>query len=66
MLMTRQKLLSIVGLSLGLLLFSAMLWVLHRELQQYHYHDIVSPCSGNSWPAYCSGVAADRSELPRV
>ena len=42
MLMTRQKLLSIVGLSLGLLLFSAMLWVLHRELQQYHYHDIVS------------------------
>ena len=40
--MTRQKLLSVVGLSLGLLLFSAMLWVLHRELQQYHYHDIVS------------------------
>ena len=41
MLMTRQKLLPLVGLSLGLLLFSAMLWVLHRELQEYHYHDII-------------------------
>ncbi|MBI3248045.1 MAG: flippase-like domain-containing protein [Deltaproteobacteria bacterium] len=39
--MKRQKLLHSLGAVLGLVLFSVVLWVLHRELQEYHYHDIV-------------------------
>lgn len=37
----QHKLLHSLGAVLGLLLFGVVLWVLHRELQQYHYHDIV-------------------------
>src|SRR4051794_12291993 len=39
--LTRQQFLHISGVLFGLLLFAVMLWVLHHELQQYHYHDIV-------------------------
>lgn len=39
--MKRQKLLHSLGAALGLVLFGLVLWVLHRELQEYHYHDIV-------------------------
>ena len=39
--MKRQKLLHSLSAVLGLVLFSVVLWVLHRELQEYHYHDIV-------------------------
>src|SRR5688572_15732860 len=39
--LTRQQFLHIVGVLFSLLLFAVMLWVLHHELQQYHYHDIV-------------------------
>lgn len=39
--MRRQKLLHSLGAALGLVLFSLVLWVLHRELREYHYHDIV-------------------------
>ena len=39
--MTQHSLLYRLGPVLGLMLFSAVLWILHRELQQYHYHDIL-------------------------
>lgn len=39
--MNRHKLLHRLGAVLGLVLFGVVLWVLHRELQEYHYHDIV-------------------------
>lgn len=39
--MKRPQLLHSFGALLGLVLFSAVLWVLHHELQAYHYHDIV-------------------------
>lgn len=35
-----KKLTHAVGPVLGLVLFSLALWVIHRELGQYHYHDI--------------------------
>jgi uncharacterized membrane protein YbhN (UPF0104 family) len=38
--MTQHKLLYYRGALLGLSLFSVVRWVLHRELRQYHYHDI--------------------------
>jgi phosphatidylglycerol lysyltransferase len=37
----KSKLLHSLGPLLGLLLFSAALWVLHHELRAYHYRDIV-------------------------
>jgi uncharacterized membrane protein YbhN (UPF0104 family) len=43
--LTRQQLLHMFSALLGLLLFAVMLVVLHRELQQYHYHDIVQHIS---------------------
>lgn len=39
--MTQHKLRSRLGSLLGLILFSVVFWVLHRELRQYHYHDIL-------------------------
>jgi phosphatidylglycerol lysyltransferase len=39
--MRRQNLLHGFGAILGLVLFSVVLWVLHHELQKYHYHEIV-------------------------
>lgn len=37
-----KKLLRNLGPFLGLSLFTAALWVIHRELEGYHYHDIVN------------------------
>jgi phosphatidylglycerol lysyltransferase len=37
----KQKLLHSLGPLFGLFLFLAALWILHHELQEYHYHDIV-------------------------
>ena len=39
--MTPHRLLYRLGALLGVILFSVVLWVLHRELRQYHYHDII-------------------------
>jgi len=36
-----KKIIRSIGPLLGLLLFAIALWVLHNELRQYHYHDIV-------------------------
>jgi uncharacterized membrane protein YbhN (UPF0104 family) len=37
----RQKLLHSLGPVIGVVLFAAALWVLHHELQQYHYHEVM-------------------------
>ena len=37
-----KKLIRYVGPLLGLLIFAGAVWVLHRELTHYRYHDIVS------------------------
>ncbi|HJY81367.1 MAG TPA: bifunctional lysylphosphatidylglycerol flippase/synthetase MprF [Candidatus Binatia bacterium] len=37
----KQKFLHSLGPLFGLLLFVVALWVLHHELQEYHYHDVV-------------------------
>jgi uncharacterized membrane protein YbhN (UPF0104 family) len=37
----KQKFLHSLGPLFGLLLFGIALWVLHHELQEYHYHDLV-------------------------
>jgi phosphatidylglycerol lysyltransferase len=37
----RQKLLHNLGPLLGIFLFVAALWVLHHELRQYHYHEVM-------------------------
>lgn len=37
----KTKLLHRLGPLMGLILFSVALWVLHRELKAYHFHDIV-------------------------
>ena len=39
--MTQHTFLYRLGALLGLILLSVVLWVLHHELQQYHYHDII-------------------------
>src|SRR4051794_2473032 len=37
----RQKLLHNLGPFIGVCLFVAALWVLHHELRQYHYHEVM-------------------------
>jgi phosphatidylglycerol lysyltransferase len=37
----KRKFLHAIGPFVGLLLFSIALWVLHRALKDYHYHDIL-------------------------
>ena len=37
----RQKLLHNLGPVIGVFLFVAALWVLHHELRQYHYHEVM-------------------------
>ena len=37
----KRRVLHRLGPLLGLLLFAVALWVLHHELREYHYHDIV-------------------------
>ncbi|MBI3990080.1 MAG: UPF0104 family protein [candidate division NC10 bacterium] len=37
----KKKLLHSLGSLFGLLLFAVALWVLHHELREYHYHDVV-------------------------
>lgn len=37
----RNRPLRYLGPLMGVLLFGAALWVLHRELNQYHYHEII-------------------------
>jgi len=37
----KRRFLHSLGPLLGLLLFAVALWVLHHELREYHYHDIV-------------------------
>lgn len=39
--MTQPTFLYRLSALLGLILLGVVLWVLHRELQQYHYHDII-------------------------
>ena len=51
----KSRLSTILGLLLGLVLFSIALWilVLHRELQTYHLADIMrhirEPSPGHGW-----------------
>lgn len=37
----RQKLLHTLGPFVGVFLFAVALWVLHQELRQYHYHEVM-------------------------
>ncbi len=37
-----KKFLHNLGPLLGLLLFTVALWVIHHELEEYHYHDIIN------------------------
>ncbi|GLI34680.1 bifunctional lysylphosphatidylglycerol flippase/synthetase MprF [Desulforhabdus amnigena] len=41
----RKKPLSYLGPLIGVVLFGTALWVLHRELYQYHYHEIIASLS---------------------
>src|SRR5581483_3252339 len=36
-----RKLLHNLGPFIGVFLFAAALWVLHHELRQYHYHEVM-------------------------
>jgi phosphatidylglycerol lysyltransferase len=37
----KKKLLHSLGSLFGILLFALALWVLHHELKEYHYHDVI-------------------------
>ena len=37
----KKKLLHLLSPVFGVILFAAALWVLHHELKEYHYHDVV-------------------------
>jgi phosphatidylglycerol lysyltransferase len=37
----KRRVLHSLGPLLGLLLFAVAIWILHQELREYHYHDIV-------------------------
>jgi phosphatidylglycerol lysyltransferase len=38
----KKSYLHVLGPALGLILFAAAIWVIHNELREFHYHDIVN------------------------
>jgi phosphatidylglycerol lysyltransferase len=42
----KKKFLHSLGSLFGIILFAAALWVLHHELKEYHYHDVIRSVAG--------------------